>query len=477
MTTIFWFRRDLRLSDNPALIEAVTKGDGDVVALFIVDPALLASVGPARSAYLQATLSSLNDTLGGALTIRVGAPEDVLVALAREVGARDVFATEDFAPAGRRRDTQVAAALADADVTLHLLDSPYVVKPGTVKTKAGTPSKVFTPFRKVWELYPVPAPLDAPEGVRWQHLETAPLSNVTALSATERPDYFGDLPDEVPAFDPAVGERGALAALDSFLPSVAAYDEQRNQPGVEGTSRLSPHLRFGTIHPRQILARTDAHPYGGTAGSLHFRSEIGWREFYADVLFANPTTSWQNLQRSMDHLRVDSDAAAVERFQTWARGETGYPIVDAGMRQLLTEGWMHNRVRMITASFLIKHLHIDWRWGAKWFLWRLIDGDVASNQHGWQWTAGSGTDASPFYRIFNPVLQAERFDPDGVYVKRWVPELRDVAAPDCLQPGGGSGLLTPAGYFPPIIDSATERDEALRRYDEVKVAREAAARP
>ena len=474
MTTIFWFRRDLRLSDNPALCEAVTKGNGDVVALFIVDPTLLASVGPARSAYLEATLASLKDSLGGALTIRVGAPEEALVSLAREVGAHDVFATDDFAPTGRRRDAQVAAALTTAGVTLHLLDSPYVVKPGTVTTKAGTPSKVFTPFRKVWELNPVPAPVDAPEGVRWQRLESAPLSSITSLAAKERPDYFGDLPDDVPAFDPAVGERGALEALEAFLPHVAEYDEQRNQPGVEGTSRLSPHLRFGTIHPRQILARTDAHPYGGTKGSLHFRSEIGWREFYADVLFANSTSSWQNLQRPMDHLRVDDGPEAVARFQNWARGETGYPIVDAGMRQLLAEGWMHNRVRMITASFLIKHLHIDWRWGAKWFLWRLIDGDVASNQHGWQWTAGSGTDASPFYRIFNPVLQAERFDPDGVYVKRWIPELRSVSAPDCLQPGGGTGLLAPAGYFPPMVDAATERDEALRRYDEVKAAREAA---
>jgi len=170
----------------------------------------------------------------------------------------------------------------------------------------------------------------------------------------------------------------------------------------------------------------------------------------------------------MDRLRVDTDSAAVDRFQTWARGETGYPLVDAGMRQLLAEGWMHNRVRMVTASFLVKHLHLDWRWGAKWFMWRLIDGDVASNQHGWQWTAGTGTDASPFYRVFNPTLQAERFDPQGRYVQQYVEELRTVAAPGCLQPGGGEGLLAPLDYPRPMIDAATERDEALVRLAEVK---------
>ena len=174
----------------------------------------------------------------------------------------------------------------------------------------------------------------------------------------------------------------------------------------------------------------------------------------------------------MNHLPVDTDAKARERFRAWARGETGYPLVDAGMRQLLDTGWMHNRVRMVAASFLVKHLHLDWRWGAKWFMWRLLDGDVASNQHGWQWAAGTGTDAAPYHRVFNPTLQAERFDPDGAFVHQFIPELSGVAAPQCLQPGGGDGLLAPPNYVRPIIDAKTERDEALRRF---ALARETAA--
>jgi deoxyribodipyrimidine photo-lyase len=302
------------------------------------------------------------------------------------------------------------------------------------------------------------------DGATWVEAPSQDVSALVALSARRRPDYFGELSDEVPAFDPRVGEAGAWATLDSFLPKVDDYYDDRNTPGVEGTSRLSPHLRFGTIHPRQILDCTNR----DGRGSEHFRSEIAWREFYADVLFHQPDSTWRVLQPSLATLRVDTDDRAIERFQTWARGETGYPLVDAGMRQLLAEGWMHNRVRMITASFLVKHLHLDWRWGAKWFMWRLIDGDVASNQHGWQWTAGTGTDASPFHRIFNPTLQAERFDGDGAYVHRWVPELRGVSAPDCLQPGGGSGLLAPAGYRAPMVDAAVERDEALQRFADAR---------
>jgi len=464
MPTLFWFRRDLRLSDNPALTAAVAAGGGDVVATFIIDPSLLASVGPPRAAYLAATLDALNASLEGALVLRVGAPEVALAELARDVGATQIFATADFAPRGRQRDTAVQAALAAGGITVHFLDSPYVVTPGTVVTKAGTPSKVFTPFRKYWELEPRPAPLPAPTAVTWRRVEGATTSAIVTHAATKRPAYFGDLPDTIPAFDPRVGEVGAQQLLDEFLAAVPAYDEQRNIPGISGTSRLSPHLRFGTIHPRQILARTD----GTSRGSEVFRSEIAWREFYADVLWHNPESTWQVLQPKMAALEVDTDEAAIARFQTWARGATGYPMVDAGMRQLLAEGWMHNRVRMITASFLVKHLHLDWRWGAQWFLWRLIDGDVASNQHGWQWTAGTGTDASPFHRVFNPTLQAERFDPDGAYVKRWIPALAAVPAPDCLQPGGGEGLLAPAGYVAPMIDAHAERDEALRRFATVR---------
>ena len=466
---VMWFRRDLRLSDHPALHAAATRGDGHVVAVFVVDDALAPGGSPTRNAYLAATLAALDESLGGRLIVRRGEPAEELARVCAETNAREVLATADFAPAGRARDERVANALAQRDLTLTFVDSPYVVRPGTVTTKSGTPCRVFTPFRKSWELEPVPDPLDAPTGVHWVAGASLDVAEVTAVTY-RRPAYFGDLPDEAPDFDPRVGERGAAEALAQFTSRVAAYAEQRNLPGVEGTSRLSPHLRFGTLHPRQALAAT----VGASAGSQVFRSEICWREFYADVLWHQPASTWRVLQPAMEHLRVDRDAAAVERFRRWARGETGYPLVDAGMRQLLTEGWMHNRVRMVAASFLVKHLHLDWRWGAQWFMWRLIDGDVASNQHGWQWTAGTGTDAAPFYRVFNPTLQAERFDPEGVYVRRYVNELADVAAPQCLQPGGGEGLLAVANYAP-MIDAARERDEALARYAEARALAPAAA--
>ena len=469
MTTLFWFRRDLRLRDNPALLAATAAGHGHVAPVFILDPDLLASVGPARAEYLRRTLHALDASLDGGLVVREGSPSSTLAEVARQAGATEVFATADFAPRGRRRDDEVRAQLAEAGIALHFVDSPYVVTPGRVVTKSGTPSKVFTPFRRYWELEPVPSPQSAPEGVTWWSGESAEIDRISALAAQRRPEYFGELNWVAPEDLGPIGEAGAHELLRDFLPSVADYDEQRNLPAVNGTSRLSPHLRFGTIHPRQVLAATN----GDSRGSDVFRSEIAWREFYADVLWHNPESTWRVLQPALEHLRVDTDAAAIERFQIWARGETGFPLVDAGMRQLRATGWMHNRVRMLTASFLVKHLHLDWRWGAKWFMWCLIDGDVASNQHGWQWAAGTGTDASPFHRIFNPTLQAERFDPTGAYIHTWVPELRRVAAPDCLQPGGGSGLLAPAGYVTPMLDAQRERDEALARFAEAREARTA----
>ena len=456
-----WFRRDLRLADHPALTAAAQRGP--VAGIFVIDPEFAAPAGPTRIAYLGATLFDLNYTTDGGVACRVGDPLDVLSALAKELGATEVFATADFGPKGRARDARVQEGLAARGITLHFVGTPYVVAPGTVVTKAGTPSKVFTPFRKYWELEPVPAPLPVPQ-VQWVQVDGVGVTDLAKIGSTKRPDYFGDLPDDPAPHMPAFGENAAHGHLERFLTVVESYKEDRNFPALEATSKLSPFLRFGVIHPRQALAATA----GRSDGRAHFASEIAWREFYADVLFHHPDSTWRVLQPAMDHLRVDRDDRAIERFQTWARGETGYPLVDAGMRQLLDEGWMHNRVRMVCASFLVKHLHLDWRWGAKWFMWRLVDGDLASNQHGWQWTAGTGTDAAPYHRIFNPTLQAERFDPNGEYVRKYVSELREAPAPACLQPGGGEGLLAPAGYPAPMIDAAVERDEALARFAEAR---------
>ena len=466
---IFWFRRDLRLADNRALLAAVDAGGGHVAAVFVVDPALAGVAGPVRLAYLRATLQALDDSLDGALIVRHGDPAVELAQLAGECGATCVVATGDFSPAGRARDERVTRELRAAGVSTTFVDSPYVVRPGTITTRGGTPSKVFTPFRRAWEREALSAPLDAPSGVTWLRAPSRGIEEFSYLRARERPAYFADLDDVVPAFDARVGEVGARATLEEFVTRVAHYGESRDAPALAGTSRLSAHLRFGTLHPRQVLAAAGATLTGASAGVEVFRSEICWREFYADVLFHHPDSTWRVLQPALLGLRVDRDARAVDRFQTWARGETGYPLVDAGMRQLLHEGWMHNRVRMVTASFLVKHLHLDWRWGAKWFMRRLVDADVASNQHGWQWVAGTGTDAAPFHRIFNPTLQAQRFDPAGEYVRRHVPELAALGAPQCLLPGGGDGLLAPSGYVAPMIDIATEREEALARWREARV--------
>jgi deoxyribodipyrimidine photo-lyase len=247
---------------------------------------------------------------------------------------------------------------------------------------------------------------------------------------------------------------------ESFRDSALnGYAETRNNPDVNGTSQLSPYLRFGLVHPRSLLAEL-----GDSKSHAVFRSELCWREFYADVLFHQPRTVWENLQSKMNKMTHDTGADAVARLDTWCKGETGFPIVDAGMKQMLATGWMHNRVRMIVASFLVKDLHLPWQWGAKFFMRHLVDGDIASNNHGWQWTAGTGTDASPYFRIFNPISQGERFDPQGTYVRQWIPELRELAD-DVVHSPWTLGMLNP--YIAPMVDHAEERIISLDRYKAV----------
>jgi deoxyribodipyrimidine photo-lyase len=462
--SIFWFRRDLRLSDHPALLDAVERGRGRVVGLFILDDEFLAPAGATRVNYLRASLEALATQLNGALVLRRGDPAVVLAEVVRETRATDVVVTGDYGPRGRARDERVARALARAGATLTVVDSPYVVAPGVVRTKTGSPCRVFGAFRRGWQEQSFTAPYDAPREATFERVASLDFTVFDDLPAPLAPPYFGELSALAPAPIGPAGEVAGLERLRAFTATVGAYDQTRNLPGVDGTSRLSPFLRFGALHPRTVLRATS----GLNAGHATFTSEICWREFYADVLFHQPDSTWRVLQPSLASLKIDRDARAVERFQAWALGRTGYPLVDAGMRQLLNDGWMHNRVRMVAASFLVKHLHLDWRWGAKWFMWRLIDGDLASNQHGWQWTAGTGTDAAPFHRVLNPTLQAERFDPDGTYVRRYVSELADVAAPQCLQPGGGTGLLRPADYPGPLIDANHERQEALARFAQAR---------
>ncbi|HSM65288.1 MAG TPA: deoxyribodipyrimidine photo-lyase, partial [Ilumatobacteraceae bacterium] len=434
--SIMWFRRDLRLGDHPALLAAGADG-AEVVPVFVIDPAFAASGAP-RLAHLHDCLASLDADLlartGGGLVVRHGDPVKAIVRLADELGVHGVFVSRDYGPYGRRRDAAVAEALRRSGRTLHGVGSPYAVTPGSVRKDDGDPYAVFTPFSKRWRQQGWEAPHESPGDVL---LVGAGSDGIESDPLPERGGVDADLP--------LAGEQAALDRWRSFLHGgLADYADDRDRPAVDGTSRLSPALKWGTIHPRTLLADLDASGAGSAAHTV-FSSELAWREFYADVLFEQPRTAWENLNPKMDAMPVDTDAAARTRFDRWAAGETGFGIVDAGMRQLAATGWMHNRVRMIVASFLVKDLHLPWQWGADWFLRHLVDGDLASNNHGWQWAAGTGTDAAPYFRVFNPTLQQERYDPDGAYVERWVPEPVE-----------------------PMLDHKVERDDALRRLDSIR---------
>ena len=445
--SVLWFRRDLRLTDNEALCAAAELGE--VVPLFVLDPRFLSTSGAPRLAFLFRNLRALNESMGGALVVRTGNPGEVVAQVCRESGAKRVVCAKDFAPYGMQRDSSVASKLATEGIDFHQVGSSYAVEPGVVRKGDGTPYAVFTPFSKIWIQHGWPAPFAVPV-VKWHG---AP--KISSEVIPQEPPCAANLPEpgEVAAWN--MWEKFRDTALDQ-------YNETRNNPDVAGTSMLSPYLRFGLIHSRSLLAELNE-----TKAHAVFRSELGWREFYADVLFHQPRTVRENLQRKMDSIVVDTDERAHQRFALWCEGKTGYPIVDAGMKQLLATGWMHNRVRMIVASFLVKDLHLPWQWGAKYFMEHLVDGDIASNQHGWQWTAGTGTDASPYFRIFNPISQGEKFDPHGKYVRTWIPELADTPD-DVVHAPWLAGLLNP--YLEPIVDHAAERQESLIRYKQLSVS-------
>jgi deoxyribodipyrimidine photo-lyase len=443
---VMWFRRDLRLDDNPALLEACTSGEV-VALLFVVDPRLWGPAGPARRAYLTASLAALDESVGGRLVVRHGHPALEVARLADEVGARSVHVAADFGPYGSRRDAQVEATLAEQGVELRRTGSPYAVAPGRVVSGSGEGYKVFTPFARTWAEHGWRAPAGPPpQGHRWADAPSDPLP--------EAPPPDGMIL-------PPAGEEAARRRWREFLQHVEEYAEERDRPDLDGTSRMSVHLKWGEIHPRTLLADLGRLR---SKGASTYRSELAWREFYADVLHRRPETARDYLRPEFARMEYDEPS---EDLSAWAEGRTGFPIVDAGMRQLRATGWMHNRVRMVVASFLVKDLHLEWQHGARHFMRWLVDGDLASNQHGWQWVAGCGTDAAPYFRVFNPTSQGERFDPAGDYVRRWVAELAEVDTAYIHEPATQPGGL-PEGYPPPLVDHAEERREALARLERMK---------
>jgi deoxyribodipyrimidine photo-lyase len=453
MARVFWFRRDLRLQDNLALNAAIdgaiADGDKQVCGLYAVDLKKFEALSGARQWSLHASLDSLGASMDRKLVIQHGDVANSVLQTALAAGAKFVHATRAFDPDGIAEQNAVGVALSKQDIFLQLDDSYYAVAPGTVRKPDGTPYRVYTPFFNNWFKAGWPAPVKLHSGFEWFE----PIQCQGKPVATK-----------LAPFPIKAGEAYALRTWERFKKrALFNYDELRNRADLSGTSHLSHALAFGEIHPRTLLAEL-----GDGDGHNVYRKEIAWREFYADVLFHNPHTTSQYYEPRFESMRYDTGKAADTKFEAWKTGNTGFPMVDAGMRQLLTTGWVHNRVRMIVASFLVKDLHLEWQLGAQWFEENLTDFDPASNAHGWQWTAGCGTDASPYYRIFNPIMQGYKFDPDGNYVRKFIPELSHIEGKDVHEPWlWVDGLAN--GYPAPIVDHSVEREESLRRLEEIKV--------
>ena len=440
---IIWFRRDLRIGDHPALLEAIKNSD-EIVPLFILDKSQIAEAGAKLLAYMGQSLRALDESLGNKLHIIEGDQVEILKDLIARYNVKEVHISDEYERYGAARDARVEAA----GIPLVRTGSPYAVKPGrVVKPSDATPYRVYTPFYRAWRTHGYRGPVAPPKDIK------APTPPAEYRNFPDFP-----FPDGVHVIE--AGEAAALRRFKEFKKKgLDSYDENRNFASIDGTSKMSTYLKFGEIHPRTLLDGLDE-----TKAQDTFRKEIAWREFYADVLFNNPDTDTEYYAPRFKEMRYDKPG---KQFKAWCEGKTGYPFVDAAMRQLLLEGWMHNRTRMVVASFLVKDLHLEWQLGERFFAQHLVDYDVASNAHGWQWTAGTGTDASPYYRVFNPIEQGRRFDENGNYIRRYVPELAHLSAAEIHEPwlflDGYSH-----GYVERVVDHAVERIESLERLKEIK---------
>ncbi|MBC7805495.1 MAG: deoxyribodipyrimidine photo-lyase [Akkermansiaceae bacterium] len=485
-TALVWFRRGVRVRDNHALTEAVKSAE-TVVPVFVLDPTILThqTTAPVRARFLFESLRSLDDELrkiGGRLIIRHGKPLEELERLVHETGATALFFGREYEPYGRERDKTISAAMKERGVTVTETDDHLLTEPGEVMTKAGTVYTVFTPYKRVWFEQAMDAPLPAPKRIVLpDNLHSEAIPELPASVGVS--EAYGG---EAPGVLVKGGEMEGAKWLDKFVEAcLGDYGTERDYPAHEGTSRLSAYLRSGVISPRQIFdavrTRRDALSASIAVSANTFLSELAWRDFYYQILFHFPHVQGGAFKPVYDGISWENDDAL---FAAWRDGKTGYPIIDAASRQMNAQGWMHNRARMISASFLCKDLLCDWRRGEEVFMQRLVDGDQASNNGGWQWAAGTGTDAQPFFRIFNPTSQGEKFDADGSYVKQWCPELKRIPAKYVHKPWELSereqeavGCVLGRDYPRPIVDHKVQRERALALYRATPATDEAAGKP
>lgn len=474
---LVWFRNDLRLSDNPALLAAIQSGEPVLpVYIFDDDPAASWQLGGAGRWWLHHSLAKLRDAIaerGSTIVLRRGSALRELHVLVREVGARGIYWNRCYEPAALARDTAIKDALRAEGLEARSFNANLLFEPWTVKNKAGKPFQVFTPFWRHCLGLVAPTPPDA---------APAHIPGMMRPPSTDKLDDWKLLPVQPDwaaglraAWAP--GEEGGLARLVQLLDeAIVDYKAMRDRPDLPGTSRLSPHLHFGEIGPRQIWRAVQARiahnrEPGIMAAAETFLRQLGWREFSYSLLYYFPHLPEKPLRSEFNSFPWREDAALLE---AWQRGMTGFPIVDAGMRELWHTGWMHNRVRMIVASFLVKDLLLPWQVGARWFWDTLVDADLANNTAGWQWTAGCGADAAPYFRVFNPITQGKKFDPDGAYVRRWLPELAGL--PDAfihnpwqanLMTLNAANVVLGETYPWPIVDHAVARERALAAFSRV----------
>ena len=461
---IVWFRRDLRIADNPALLEAAKTGR-PVICLYILETKTERELGGASQWWLHHSLKSLTKDLksiGAKLILRKGQAFRILDMLIEDTGADSIYWNRRYDLAPREIDAAIKADLTQRGLTVKSFRANLLSEPWTVKTKTDNYYKVFTPYwRMAQESIDTSEPLAPPKDMNTYlgALKSEPLESFDLLPAS--PDWGSKMSPHW-----TIGSKGAAKALAQFLDGpVSGYPDDRNRPDKEdGTSKLSPHLAFGEISPKQIwqACKNDLET------ARKFLAEIGWREFSYVLLYHNPKLASENFKPAFNAFEWNSDEPALKR---WQHGQTGYPFVDAGMRQLWQTGWQHNRVRMVTASFLIKHLLIDWREGEKWFHDTLVDADPASNAASWQWVAGSGADAAPYFRIFNPFTQGEKFDPNGDYVRKFVPELKHMPNKFIHRPWEApklvlleAGVTLGENYPNPIVNHKFARERALASY-------------